>query len=92
MQRDLWHVQYSLHKSILIENVRGRKKIRRACWFSFYPGRGDSVASGQNKSGEHFTFERHVRMHFYRQRDLYAWGKLEALGSYRFFFHKMHQP
>lgn len=65
MQWDLWHIhrisqsiQYSLHKSILIENVRGGKKIRRVIFlmFSFCPGwiTMDSVASGWSKPGDDF--------------------------------------
>lgn len=40
MQRDLRHIQRSLPKSILTENVQGRRKIRRVCWFSFCPWKG----------------------------------------------------
>lgn len=40
MQRDLWHIQRSLPKSLLIENVQGGRKIRR---FSFCPWKGLTV-------------------------------------------------
>lgn len=60
MQIDLWHIQYGLHKSILIENVWGGKENKEVCFvflmFSFCSGwiGMDSVVSGWSKSGEDF--------------------------------------